>query len=195
VTLPISNCRFSIGSWLKTNWQSPIHNRQSAGGRYRSRTVPLDVAWSDLCLPTIDLCHPRKSVALFDPIEWVATRSRTVPVAAASSSFQKKFSSASPDYCSSAARISPVISYSELAPLREVCRVEGSSRIRTVVITSRRRNDNSSPAFTMVAGFATLPLTETKPASQSCCATVRRRQRRLLFRNRSNLIGKLKNPG
>ena len=76
-------------------------------------------------------------------------------------------------------------SYKFTASLREVCRVEGTERIRTMVSLSCRRMEISSPTLTACAGFARAPFTETRPASQSFCANDRREQRRLALRKRS----------
>jgi len=72
-------------------------------------------------------------------------------------------------------------SYSELASWREVWRDVGTDTTLIFVTLSRRRIAISSPGLTVRADLAALPLTETRLKSQSLCADVRRRQRRLLL--------------
>ena len=67
----------------------------------------------------------------------------------------------------------------------ETFRPAGTLSTRTVVSRSRRRTVILSPRFTTWADFARRLFNKTKPASQSCCATVRRGQRRLSLRKRS----------
>src|SRR6266550_2917966 len=71
------------------------------------------------------------------------------------------------------------------ASLRDVWRVLGRERTRTLVILSRRVTVISSPAFTACEDLAAFPLTETRPASQILWATVRREQIRLALRKTS----------
>ena len=76
-------------------------------------------------------------------------------------------------------------SYRLLASFREVWRAVGTETTRTFVNFCRRWTPISSPALTAWDDFAAFPLIDTRPASHSFWAKVRRSQRRLAFRKRS----------
>jgi hypothetical protein len=86
-------------------------------------------------------------------------------------------------------------SYSVLASWREVWRDVATDTTLIFVTLSRRRMAISSPGLTGCADLAGLRLIETRLNSQSLCADVRRRQRRLLLRKRSSLIPRTAQTG
>ena len=86
-------------------------------------------------------------------------------------------------------------SYKVLASWREVWRAVGTARTRTVVRVWWRRMEISSPTLIAWDDFAIFPLIETRCASQSFWASVRRAASRLALRKRSRRIQRMKAVG
>jgi len=83
-------------------------------------------------------------------------------------------------------------SYKVLASWREVWRAVGTARTRTVIRVWWRRMEISSPTLIAWDDFAIFPLIETRCASQSFWASVRRAASRLALRKRSRRIQRMK---